>query len=92
MNIKTYVLESSVTGGTYDSIYKDIENIGEIFNVQDKADSFIKELKDRQTAITSKLESIKDHKTLLICIQMIQKSFLYILHTMKHSSMMPLKW
>ncbi|MGE7093478.1 ABC transporter substrate-binding protein [Lysinibacillus sp. NPDC048646] len=63
MNIKTYVLESSVTGGTYDSIYKDIENIGEIFSVQDKADNFIKELKDRQTAITSKLESIKDHKT-----------------------------
>lgn len=63
MNIKTYVLESSVTGGTYASIYKDIENIGEIFSVQDKADSFIKELKDRQTAITSNLESIKDHKT-----------------------------
>ncbi|MGN4127598.1 ABC transporter substrate-binding protein [Lysinibacillus sphaericus] len=63
MNVKTYVLESSVTGGTYASIYKDIENIGKIFSVQDKADNFIKELKDRQTAITSKLESIKEHKT-----------------------------
>ncbi|WP_018393156.1 ABC transporter substrate-binding protein [Bacillus sp. 37MA] len=63
MDIKTYVLESSVTGGTYDSIYKDIENIGEIFSVQDKADSFIKELKDRKAAVTSKLESIKEHKT-----------------------------
>ncbi|OAH57105.1 ABC transporter [Domibacillus aminovorans] len=63
MDIKTYVLESSVTGGTYDSIYKDIENIGEIFSAQDKADSFIKELKDRKAAVTSKLESIKEHKT-----------------------------
>ncbi|MET3655567.1 ABC transporter substrate-binding protein [Sporosarcina psychrophila] len=63
MDIKTYVIESSVTGGTYDSIYKDIENIGNIFSVQDKADSFIKELKDKQTSITSKLESIQDHKT-----------------------------
>ncbi|MBU5253017.1 ABC transporter substrate-binding protein [Lysinibacillus capsici] len=63
MGIKTYVLESSVTGGTYDSIYKDIKNIGEIFNVQDKADSFIKELKGRQQDISSKLESIKEEKT-----------------------------
>lgn len=45
LGVKTYVLESSVTGGTYDSIYNDIKNIGEIFNVQDKAASFIKELK-----------------------------------------------
>ncbi len=63
MGVKTYVLESSVTGGTYDSIYKDIKNIGEIFNVQDKADSFIKELKGRQQDISSKLESIKEEKT-----------------------------
>ncbi|MFL1998952.1 ABC transporter substrate-binding protein [Lysinibacillus irui] len=63
MGIKTFVLESSVTGGTYDSIYNDIKNIGEIFNVQDKADSFIKELKGRQQNISSKLESIKEEKT-----------------------------
>ncbi|WP_341300636.1 ABC transporter substrate-binding protein [Lysinibacillus sp. FSL H8-0500] len=63
MGVKTYVLESSVTGGTYDSIYKDIENIGEIFNVQDKAESFINELKGRQQDIASKLASIKDEKT-----------------------------
>ncbi|WP_249713436.1 ABC transporter substrate-binding protein, partial [Bacillus cereus] len=61
--VKTYVSESSVTGGTYYSIYKDIENIGKIFKVQDKADSFIKELKGRQQNISSKLESIKEEKT-----------------------------
>ncbi len=63
MGVKTYVLESSITGGTYESIYKDIENVGQIFNVQDKAESFIKELKDRQKNISTKLESIKEHKT-----------------------------
>lgn len=63
MGIKTYVLESSVTGAKYDSIYKDIENVGEIFNVQDKAERFIKQLKDRQESITSKLASIKEEKT-----------------------------
>ena len=63
MKIKTYVLESSITGGTYDSIYQDIENIGKIFDVKDQADRFTKELKDKQASISSKLESIKDHKT-----------------------------
>ncbi|WP_178019159.1 ABC transporter substrate-binding protein [uncultured Paenibacillus sp.] len=63
MGIKTYVLESSVTGGTYDSIYRDIENLGEIFSVQDKAELFIKELKERQEAITSKLAGITEEKT-----------------------------
>ncbi|MGG6310775.1 ABC transporter substrate-binding protein [Paenibacillus macerans] len=63
MGIKTYVLESSVTGGTYDSIYKDLENLGKIFSVEDKAQSFIQELKDRQAAIASKLSSITEQKT-----------------------------
>ncbi|MCM3653113.1 ABC transporter substrate-binding protein [Metabacillus litoralis] len=63
MGVKTYILESSVTGGTYNSIYKDIENLGELFSVQDKANHFIKELKDRQDSITSKLSSIKEEKT-----------------------------
>lgn len=63
MGVKTYILESSVTGGTYNSIYKDIENLGELFSVQDKANHFIKELKDRQDSITFKLSSIKEEKT-----------------------------
>ncbi|GLC90224.1 ABC transporter substrate-binding protein [Lysinibacillus piscis] len=63
MGVKTYVLESSVTGGTYESVYKDIKNLGEIFEVQDKADAFIKELKEKQKTIAGKLDSIKEHKT-----------------------------
>ncbi|WJD83636.1 ABC transporter substrate-binding protein [Priestia megaterium] len=63
MGINTYVLESSVTGGTYTSIYKDIKNLGKIFNVQDKAENFIKELKGRQEFISTKLSSIKEEKT-----------------------------
>lgn len=63
MKVHTYVLESSIAGGTYESIYMDIENIGKIFNVQQAADRFAKELKDKQAAISSKLESIQDHKT-----------------------------
>lgn len=63
MGVKTYVLESSVPGGTYESVYKDIENIGKIFNVQEKANSYIKELKARQEGIVNKLAGIADSKT-----------------------------
>lgn len=63
MGVKTYVLESSVTGSTYESVYKDIENVGKIFNVQEKAASYIKELQERQKGIDSKLASITDPKT-----------------------------
>ncbi|MEC1177985.1 ABC transporter substrate-binding protein [Metasolibacillus meyeri] len=63
MGIKTYVLESSVTGGTYASIYKDIENLGNIFSVQDKAQSFIDVLKAKEDAIAKSLESITENKT-----------------------------
>lgn len=92
MGVKTYVLESSVTGGTYDSIYKDIENIGKIFKVQDKADSFIKELKGRQQNISSKLESIKEEKTFAYLHTNDPKELLYTQLTMKHSSMTHSKW
>jgi len=63
MGIHTYVLESSITGGTYASIYEDIKNIGEIFKVEDKAKEFTKELKDKQNSVIKNLESIKKEKT-----------------------------
>ena len=60
MGIPTYVLESSITGATFDSIYKDIANLGKIFNVEDKAKSFSKEIKARQAKLEAK---VKDQKT-----------------------------
>lgn len=63
MGIRTYVLESSVAGGTYESIYNDIKNLGEIFEVQDKAKEFAQELKSRQEAVISKLSGITENKT-----------------------------
>lgn len=63
MGIGTYVLESSIPGGTYDSIYKDIDNLGKIFNVQDKAKAFSDQLKAHQKEITSRLSKIKENRT-----------------------------
>ncbi|WP_353949302.1 ABC transporter substrate-binding protein [Sporolactobacillus sp. Y61] len=58
MGIGTYVLESSIPGGSFDSIYTDIRNLGKIFNVQDRAQAFSDQLKERQKKITSKLSKI----------------------------------
>lgn len=63
MGIHTYILESSIPGGTYDSIYKDIDNLGKIFNVQEKAKLFSNQLKARQKKITSELSGIQETKT-----------------------------
>ncbi len=63
MGIKTYVMESSITGGTFDSIYKDIEMIGKIFNVSEEAEKFAGELRARQQAVEEALSVIKEDKT-----------------------------
>ncbi|WP_066190187.1 MULTISPECIES: ABC transporter substrate-binding protein [Gracilibacillus] len=63
MDVNTYVLESSIPGATYESIYKDIEQVGAIFNVQDKAEAFISQLKEQEQAIIDNLSSIEENKT-----------------------------
>lgn len=62
MGMKTFVLASSVTGGTYESVYEDIENLGNIFGVQDKAAAFSDKLKTRQKEISDNLAAIKEEK------------------------------
>ncbi|GIN71881.1 ABC transporter substrate-binding protein [Bacillus sp. J14TS2] len=63
MDVNTYILESSIEGASYDSIYKDIENIGAIFNVQAKAKEFSDQLKEQEERIIDNLSSIKENKT-----------------------------
>ncbi|QAA23178.1 ABC transporter substrate-binding protein [Sporolactobacillus terrae] len=63
MGINTYVLKSSIKGGTYDSIYEDIDNLGKLFNVQDRAKAFSDQLKAKQKKITSDLTKIKKPQT-----------------------------
>ncbi|MCH4169003.1 MAG: ABC transporter substrate-binding protein [Streptococcaceae bacterium] len=63
MGINTYVMETSINGGTFDSIYNDLDNLGKIFNVQDKAASFSAEIKARQDKLEDSLSGIEDKKT-----------------------------
>ncbi|WP_236333426.1 ABC transporter substrate-binding protein [Paenibacillus auburnensis] len=47
LGIKTFVQNTSVKGATLDSLYKDIEQLGQIFDVQENAAAYIEELKQR---------------------------------------------
>lgn len=51
LGINTYLLNSSLSGATLDSLYKDITEIGNIFDEKKAADAFIAQLKTRQEAL-----------------------------------------
>ncbi|SBO16067.1 ABC transporter substrate-binding protein [Carnobacterium divergens] len=61
--IRTYLLESSVTGGTFNSIYQDIDNLGKIFNVEAKAKEFSDEIKAKESKLTTSLQKIDKRQT-----------------------------
>ncbi|WP_151735512.1 ABC transporter substrate-binding protein [Paenibacillus tengchongensis] len=54
LGIKTFLQNTSVKGGTLDSLYKDIEQIGQIFDVQEQAAAYTEELKARAEALKAK--------------------------------------
>lgn len=51
MKLPTFILESSIQGGTIDSIYSDIEKIGKVFKVEDEANSFSEKLQKKEKTI-----------------------------------------
>ncbi|MBY0756746.1 ABC transporter substrate-binding protein [Clostridium sardiniense] len=51
---------------TVDNLYKDINDIGLIFNIQDKTNEYVKNLKDRLKTIEDKTSKLKDKKKVLI--------------------------
>lgn len=58
LGIKTFIQHTSVKGATLDSLYKDIEELGQIFNVQSRAAEYITELKKRAEALKTKSAGI----------------------------------
>jgi len=54
MGIKTYVQRTSVTDATLDSLYEDIAQLGEIFNVQANAAAYVEKLKVRENALKAR--------------------------------------
>ncbi|OKP81802.1 hypothetical protein A3844_25115 [Paenibacillus helianthi] len=62
LGIKTFVQNTSVKGSTLDSLYKDIEQIGQIFDVQENAAAYIAELKKRAQTLKDK-SAVSGEKT-----------------------------
>ncbi|OKP98304.1 ABC transporter substrate-binding protein [Paenibacillus sp. P46E] len=62
LGIKTFVQNTSVKGSTLDSLYKDIEQIGQIFDVQENAAAYIAELKERAQTLKDK-SAVSGEKT-----------------------------
>jgi len=63
MGMATYVMETSVAGSTFESVYNDIDNLGEIFNVPEQAQTFKEELQERQSKLEEKVKDIGEEKT-----------------------------
>ncbi|GAX46576.1 ABC transporter substrate-binding protein [Pseudolactococcus reticulitermitis] len=63
MHIPTYIMKTSIKGGTFNSIYGDIDNLGKIFNVKPVADKFKTELKAREAALKDSLKDVKKTQT-----------------------------
>lgn len=65
--IKSYLHESSnVPGPTIEDVFVDIQNIGRIFRVEDKANELIGEMKQKIEPITSKIGSVEQPVTVFV--------------------------
>ncbi|MFB7639203.1 ABC transporter substrate-binding protein [Peribacillus butanolivorans] len=65
--INTYIQESSNTSTpTMKDVYKDIENIGRIFHVEEKATEVINEMKQEIKKTTSKIGSVETQKNVFV--------------------------
>lgn len=63
MGIPTYVLETSLPDATYDTVYDDIDNLAQIFNVKEAGEAFKKELQDRQAALAESIATVDGSHT-----------------------------
>ncbi|BDR66560.1 iron ABC transporter substrate-binding protein [Clostridium tetani] len=68
-NVKTFAQRNTVkTVGNYtiENGFKDINDLGTIFNITDKTDKYVKELRDRLNKIEEKTSKVKNKKKVLI--------------------------
>lgn len=63
MQIPTYIMKTSITGGTFDDIYGDIDNLGKIFNVKPAADAFKAKIRTQETNLKNRLKSVDKPQT-----------------------------
>ncbi|WP_099192285.1 ABC transporter substrate-binding protein [Tepidibacter mesophilus] len=57
-NIKAYIPRSVESNATIDSIYEDFNNLGKIFNVEDKSQEINDKIKSKLNEVTSKISNV----------------------------------
>lgn len=61
-NIYPYVVNSIKSDATLQTVYNDFINLGKIFNVEDKANALVKELKDKLAVAKTSFKTTPEHK------------------------------
>ena len=54
LGIRTYIHNTSLPGATLDSLYRDITEIGQIFDIQEKAEEYLEKLQHRVASLKEK--------------------------------------
>lgn len=57
-NIGTYTMTSDINGATIESVYNDFTNMGKIFAKEKRAEEIISNMKEKVSAVESKLENV----------------------------------
>ena len=66
-NIGFYCISSGVTGmATMDLFYEDILNLGKIFRIEDRAETYVAEMKAEMDDIAAEAATLKEHPTVLM--------------------------
>jgi iron complex transport system substrate-binding protein len=82
LGINSYVLATTVAGAKLDALYTDIENLGKIFRIQDKANQVKAEFQAKEQAITEKMADVDGEKTFAYLSSVDQNNLIvYSAHT-----------
>ncbi len=76
LGIGTYLMKNTVSGlgkRNFDYLIEDIENIGKIFNIEEKSDALIEEIQSRLAAVKEKTSQIpEEERPTVLTVQMLK--------------------
>lgn len=76
LGINTYLMKNTVSGlgkRNFDYLIEDINNIGQIFDVEEKSDALVQEIQDRLAAVEEKTAEIpEEERPTVLTVQMLK--------------------
>jgi iron complex transport system substrate-binding protein len=65
--INSYIISGTLAEDeTIDNVYEDLENLGKIFNVEDRAEALINRMKEKVAAVTAVTDKVVDKATVFV--------------------------